>query len=86
MEKVTFGFLLSAANINCFSWHYKFYDVEEIKIRDCKIYYPYNQFMNRSLIFTNRQLKYTVGVNEYQDQVTTDFHYKRYLFDFDAAC
>ena len=29
MEKVTFCFLLSAANINCFSWDYKFYDVEE---------------------------------------------------------
>ena len=27
MEKATFGFLLSAANINRFSWHYKFYDV-----------------------------------------------------------
>ena len=35
MEKVTFGFLLSAANIKCFSWHYKFYDTEEKKIRDC---------------------------------------------------
>ena len=26
-----------------------------------------------------------VAINEYQDQVTTDFQYKRYLFDFDAA-
>ena len=41
--------------------------------------------MNRSLIFTNRHLKYTVGINKYQDQVTTNFQYKRYLFDFDAA-
>ena len=31
MEKVTFGFLLSPANINRFSWYYKFYDVEEKK-------------------------------------------------------
>ena len=41
--------------------------------------------MNRSLIFTNRHLKYTVGINEYQDQVKTDFQYTRYLFDFDVA-
>ena len=41
--------------------------------------------MNRSLIFTNRHLKYTVGINEYQDQVKTDFQYRRYLFDFDVA-
>ena len=31
LEKVSFGFLLSAANINRFSWHYKFYDVDEKK-------------------------------------------------------
>ena len=41
--------------------------------------------MNRSLIFTNRHLKYLVGINKYQDQVTTNFQYKRYLFNFDAA-
>ena len=41
--------------------------------------------MNRGPIFTNRHLKYTLGINEYQDQVTTDFQYKRYLFDFDVA-
>ena len=39
--------------------------------------------MNRSLIFTNRHLKYTVGINEYQ--VTTEFQYKCYFFDFDAT-
>ena len=85
MEKITFGFLLSAANKNRFSWYNKFYDIEEKKKGDCKIYSPYDQIMNRSLIFTNRHLKYTVGINEYQDQATTDFQYKRYLFDFDAA-
>ena len=85
MEKIILSFLLSAENINYFSWHYKFYDVEEKNIRDCKICSPYNQFMNRSLIFTNKHLNYMVGINEYQKQVTTDFQYKRYLFDFDAT-
>ena len=49
------------------------------------MYSPYDQIMNRSLIFINRHLKYTVGINEYQDEVRTDSQYKRYLFDFDAA-
>ena len=31
MEKGTFDFLPSAANINRFRWHYKFYNVEEKK-------------------------------------------------------
>ena len=51
----------------------------------CKIFSPYDQFISRSLKFTKRQLTYAVGMNEYMDQVTTDFLYKRYLFDFDAA-
>ena len=44
-----------------------------------------NEFINRSLKFINRHLTYMVGMNEYMDQVTTEFLYKRYLFDFDAA-
>ena len=41
--------------------------------------------MNRSFVFTNTHPKYTVDINEYQDQVTTDFLYKRCLFNFDAT-
>ena len=41
--------------------------------------------MNRGLICTKRHLKYSVVIHVYQDQVTTDFRYKRYLFDFDGA-
>ena len=41
--------------------------------------------MNRSFVFTNTHPKYTVDINEYQDQVTTDFLYKRSLFNFDAT-
>ena len=52
---------------------------------DCKIYSPYNQFINRSLKVTNRHLTYTVVIKVYTDQVTTEFLYKRYLFDFNAV-
>ena len=85
-EKIYFYFVLSAANINTYSWHYKFYDIEENKIRDCRIYSPYEHFLKRGLIFKNDTFTsgslYSVGVNEYMDQVTTNFMYKRYLFDF----
>ena len=36
LEKVSFGFSLSTANIYRFSWHYKYYDVEEKKKRTVK--------------------------------------------------
>ena len=41
-QQITLIFLNATANINRFSWHYKFYDVEEKKIRDCKIWSPYD--------------------------------------------
>ena len=81
--------MLSAANINTCSWHYKFYDVEEKKIRDCRIYSPYEHFLKRGFIFKNDTFTsgslYSVGVNEYMDQVTTNFMYRRYLLDFDNS-
>ena len=39
-QQITLIFFNVTANINRFSWHYKFYDVEEKKIRDCKIWSP----------------------------------------------
>ena len=88
-EKIYFYFVLSAANINIYSWHYKFYGVEEKKIRDCRIYSPDEHFLKQGFIlkidiFTSGSL-YSVGVNEYMGQVTTSFMYKRYLFNFDNS-
>ena len=50
-EKIYFYFVLSAANINTYSWHYKFYDVEENKIRAYGIYSPYEHFLKHGFIF-----------------------------------
>ena len=57
------------------------------KIRDCRKYSPYEHFLKRGFIFKNDTFLengslYSVGVNEYMEQVTTNFMYKRYLFDF----
>ena len=43
-QQITLIFFNTTANINRFSWRYKFFDVEEKKIRDCKIWSPYDQF------------------------------------------
>ena len=51
--RIYFYSVLSAANINTYSWHYKFYDIEENKIRDCRIYSPYEHFLKRGFIFKN---------------------------------
>ena len=87
--KIYFYFVLSAANINHYSWHYKFYDVEEKKIRDCRIYSPYKHFLKRGFIFKNDTFTsgslYSVGVNKHMDQVTTNFMYKLDLFSFDNS-
>ena len=41
-------------------------------------------FYIKNNTFTGGSL-YSVGVNEYTDQVTTNFMYKRYLFDFNNS-
>ena len=84
-EKTNFGIVLSAAHINIYSWHYKFYDVKKKKLRDCKIYPPYKHFKNRGFMFESLAFTYHVGLNEYLDQITGDFLYKRYLFNFDSS-
>ena len=88
-EKINLDIVLSVAHINLYICHYKFYDVKKKKIRDCKIYSPYERFKNRgfifkSLAFTN-DATYHVGLNEYLDQITGNFLCKRYLFNFDSS-
>ena len=53
------------------------------------MYSPYEHFLKSGFIFKNDTFTsgslYSVGVNEYMDQVTTNFMYKRYLFNFDNS-
>ena len=87
-QQTTLIFMNATANINRFTWHYKFYDVAEKKIRDCKIWSPYDQFVGRSLTFTNlrdRSQQYVVALNEYRNKVTREFRYHRYMFNFDSS-
>ena len=83
-QQITITFLNTTTNINPSSCHYTFYGVEEKKIRDCKIWSPYDQFVGRSLMFTNlrdRPQQYVVALNEYRNKVTREFRYHRYMFN-----
>ena len=44
-------FLSFQENVNCYSWKYKFYDFKDNLIKDCKVFSPYTQFLNKGLSF-----------------------------------
>ena len=50
IEKIPFDFQLTTEQINQYSWSYKFYDIEEKKVRDCKIYLPHDHLQNDGFI------------------------------------
>ena len=43
----TYHFELRQDLIKLYSWSYKFYDVVDKKIKDCKIYSPFTHLINR---------------------------------------
>ena len=40
-------------NVDLFSWRYKFYDITDNQIKDCKIFSPYMQFKNKGFEFAD---------------------------------
>ena len=42
-------FLSYPENIDLCSWKYKFHDIKDNQIKDCKIFSPYTQFKNKAL-------------------------------------
>ena len=42
-------FLSYPENMDLFSWKYKFYDIEDNQIKDCKMFSPYTQFKTKAL-------------------------------------
>ena len=71
-ERLYFNFINAAAN----------------KVRDCKVWSSYDQFMNKSLVFTNlknRKQRYVISMNEYHNRVVVEYKYEHFMFDFDSA-
>ena len=40
-------------NVHLFSWKYKFYDIADNQIKNCKIFLPYTKFKNKDFEFDN---------------------------------
>ena len=44
-------FLLYQEDINLHGWKYKFYDIKDNQVKDCKIFLRYTQFKNKGFAF-----------------------------------
>ena len=44
-------FLLYQENIDLYSWKYKFYDIKDNQVKDCKIFSTYTQSKNKGFEF-----------------------------------
>ena len=44
-------------NVDLFSWKYKFYNIADNQIKDCKIFSPYTQFKNKGFEFEDTKKK-----------------------------
>ena len=73
-------------NVDLFSWKYKFYDITDNQIKDCKVFSPYRQFKNKGfeLEDSKKTKKYRVAIDGQNKNIVSSMNWKRYLFDFDS--
>ena len=78
--------MLYQENIDLYSWKYKFYDIKDNQIKDCKTISPYTQFKNKGFEFQDvkKKKKYNVIIDDQNERIVCNLNWKRYLFDFDA--
>ena len=71
--------------VDLFSWKYKFYDITDNQIKDCKVFSPYRQFKNKGFEFEDTKKKiYRVAIDDQNKNIVSSMNWKRYLFDFDS--
>ena len=71
--------------VDLFSWKYKFYDITDNQIKDCKVFSPYRQFKNKGFEFEDtKKKKYRVAIDDQNKNIVSSMNWKRYLFDFDS--
>ena len=72
--------------MDLYSWKYKFYDIKDNQIKDCKIFSPYTQFKNKGFEFMDvkKTKKYCVFIDDHYKNIVCNLNWKRYVFDFDA--
>ena len=79
-------FLSYPENMDLFSWKYKFYDIEDNQIKDCKMFSPYTQFKTKGFEFedSKKTKKYLVVIDDQNKNIVSSMNWKRYLFGFDS--
>ena len=80
-------FLSYAENMDLCNWKYKFYDIKDNQIKDCKIFSPYTQFKNKGFEFMEvkkTKKKNCVVIDDQNKNIVCNLHWKQYLFHFGA--
>ena len=79
-------FLSYSENIDLYSRKYRFQDIKDNQIKDCKIFSPYTQFKNKGFEFQDikKTKKYCVVIDDQNKNNVFHLNWKQYLFDFDA--
>ena len=80
-------FLSYPENMDLYSWKYKFYEIKDNQIKDCKIFSPYTHFKNKEFEFqdTEKATKYRVAIDDQNKNIVCNLNWKWYLFDFDTC-
>ena len=81
--EVTYGIVLTPAQIKLYSYNFKFYDVKEQKIRDYAIYSRFHHFSEGGISFELNGNVYNVGLSPTGDKFYQRYDYKRHLFKDD---
>ena len=77
-------FLSYPENIDLYSWKYKFYNVKDDQIKDCKNFSPCMQFKNKGFEFMDvkKTKKHRVVIDDQNKNIVCNLNWKRHLFYF----
>ena len=69
-------FLSYPENMDLFSWKYKFYDIEDSQIKDCKMFSPYTQFKTKGFEFedSKKTKKYLVVIDDQNKNIVSSMN------------
>ena len=65
---------------------YKFYNIKNNQVKNCKIFSPYTQFKNKGFEFRDikKTKKHPIFIDDQSKNIVYNLNWKRYLFNFDA--
>ena len=66
---------------------YKFYNIKNNQVKNCKIFSPYTQFKNKGFEFHDikkKTKKHSIFIDNQNKNIVCNLNWKRYLFNFDA--